>query len=164
MTDSQPIIDADLAQFMQRGISLNIGSSGPDLRPSVARALGCVVSDDRRSVRMLVSATQSASVIEHVRGTQRLAAVFSEPPTHRTYQLKGSDAQVQRATDADLAVVRRYRHAFVRELEQMGYPPKLIYGFLHCPDTDIVAIAFTPTAGFSQTPRPKAGQALGAQP
>ena len=80
-----------------------------------------------------------------------------------TYQLKGSDAHIVPGTDADMAAVRRYRHAFVRQLEQMGYPADLLYAFLNCPDSDIVAIVFTPTSAFFQTPGPKAGQPLGSQ-
>jgi len=161
-TAHEPLFDADQAAFMQRGISLNLGSCGPGLQPSVARAVGCRISADRRTVRMLVSATQAAALIADVGQGGALAAVFSEPSTHRTLQLKGHDPVVETATAGDLAAVARYRDGFVEELRPLGYPPALILALLACPDSDIVALCFTPCAAFSQTPGPDAGCALRA--
>ncbi|TFW34008.1 hypothetical protein [Massilia horti] len=156
-----PLFDAELAAFMQGGISLNIGSCGPDRRPSVARAFGCRIAADRRQVRMLVSSSHAAQVLAHVRATGVLAAVFSEPSTYRTVQLKGVDATVEPATPEDLAAVAACRAGFVAELEPLGYAPDMVRALLGCPDADIVAVRFTPSAAFSQTPGPDAGRALG---
>ncbi|MGZ3184923.1 MAG: hypothetical protein ACXU8N_21015 [Telluria sp.] len=164
MADDAPLIDDDMAAFMERGISVNLGSCGPDLRPSVARALGARVAADRRSVRVLVARAQAAEVLAHLRATGRVAAVFSEPPTHRTIQFKAEDARVEPAADTDIATVRRYRHEFVRCLAQLGYQPDLMYAFLHCADSDIAAVVFTPTSAFVQTPGPQAGQKLEGRP
>lgn len=160
MSNDAPIIDAELANFLVSGTSINLGSSGAHLRPSVARALGARVADDRRSVRLLLSCHQSAALIEHVRQSGRVAAVFSQPTTHRTVQLKGDDARIEPQIDLDLATVRRYRHDFVRELGAIGYRAEVIYSFLHCPDADILALVFTPSSAFVSTPGPKAGQVL----
>jgi hypothetical protein len=158
----RPLFDAELAAFMQGGISLNIGACGADLRPSVARAVGCRIAQDRRTVRILVSQVQAAPVLEHVRATGALAAVFSEPATHRTVQLKGVDASVEPAGAADLGAAATYRQAFIDHLEPLGYAPALIGALLACPDADLVAVRFTPMAAFSQTPGPDAGRALRA--
>jgi hypothetical protein len=155
------LFDAELAAFMQGGISLNIGSCGADLRPSVARAVGCRIAQDRRTVRILVSKVQAAPVLGHVRAAGALAAVFSEPATLRTVQLKGVDASVEPASAEDLAIAAAYRQAFISHLEPLGYAPALIGALLACPDADIVAVRFTPSAAFSQTPGPDAGRALG---
>lgn len=161
MSAAAPLIDTELAAFMEGGISLNIGAAGADLRPCVARALGCRVSADRRTVLLLLSCAQSAGAIERIGQNGRIAAVFSQPSTHRSIQLKGSDATVVPASAADVAVVRRYRHAFVRELEPIGFQPATIYAFLECADADLVGIRFTPDAAFHQTPGPGAGRQLG---
>ena len=161
-TSPAPLIDTELAAFMQRGISLNVGSCGLDLLPSVARATGCRVSADRLTVRMLVSRHQAAAVIAHVETGAALAAVFSEPSTHRTVQFKAHHARVESAGAEDIAAVARYRDGFVEELRPLGYAPELIRSFLACPDADIVALRFTPCAAFSQTPGADAGHALQA--
>lgn len=161
-TNQAPLIDTELAAFMQRGISLNLGSCGPDLLPSVARAIGCRISADRATVRMLVSKRQGAALIADVETGAALAAVFSEPSTHRTVQFKAHHARVEPASAQDIAAVARYRDGFVEELRPLGYAPELIRSFLACPDADIVALRFTPYAAFSQTPGAGAGHALQA--
>ena len=160
MTTATPVIDADHAAFIVRGVSISVASCGADSQPSLVRALGCRVSDDRRSLTVMVSASQAGVLLDHVRQTGALAAVFSEPPTHRTIQLKAGNAIIGAPTQADLDCVARYRDSFVDTLQQMGYPPALIQTFLACPDDDIAALTFTPNAAFSQTPGPNAGQAL----
>lgn len=163
-TDAGPLFDAEHSKFMQGGISINVAGCGADLAPSVARALGCLISPQRTSVRLLVSRVQAAAVLEHVRQSGKLAAVFSEPATHRTIQLKGEDAVVEPAAPDDIGAVARYRAAFVDHLETAGFNPALIYAFLACPDSDLCSIRFTPGTAFSQTPGAAAGQALRMTP
>ena len=163
-TDTGPLFDAEHAAFMQGGISMNVAGCGANLAPSVARALGCLISPQRTSVRLLVSRGQAAAVLEHVRQSGKLAAVFSEPATHRTIQLKGEDAVVEPAAPDDIDTVVRYRAAFVAHLETVGYKPALIYAFLACPASDLCAIGFTPSTAFSQTPGAAAGQSLRMTP
>ena len=159
-SDSTPLIDADHAAFIQRGISIDISSCGHDRLPCSARAIGCRVSDDHRTLTILVSERQAEAVVASVRQRGVLAVAFSEPSTHRTVQLKGVDAVVAPAGAADLAHVQSYRDSYARELGLLGYNPDLIYALLSCPDDDIATISFTPNAAFSQTPGPNAGQAL----
>jgi hypothetical protein len=161
MVHAPPLLrDPELAAFLrQDGLSVTAGSCGADLRPSVIRALGCAFAVDD-TVRIFVSQDQAAPLLAHVRETGRLAAVFSRPSTHRTVQLKGADARVEPVTDADLAIVARYRDQLVAELEPIGLAPALIRALLACPHQDVVAIRFTPNEAYSQTPGPDAGRAL----
>ncbi|HEU4372455.1 MAG TPA: hypothetical protein VFS02_03145 [Telluria sp.] len=162
--DGGPLFDAEHAAFMQSGISLHMAACGAELAPSVARALGCRIAPQRTSVRLLVSRAQGAALLAHVGENGRLAAVFSEPSSHRTVQLKATDATVEAAGADDIAAVARYRDAFVAHLETSGYNPALIRAFLACPDSDLCAIRFTPCAAFSQTPGAGAGEALRMAP
>jgi hypothetical protein len=162
--EASPLFDAGLAAFMQGGISLNVGACGIDLAPSVARAVGCRISPGRTSVRLLLAASQAAAVLGHVRETGKFAVVFSEPATHRTVQLKGGDAVVDAACADDIAAAARYRDAFACHLDPLGHPPAMVRALLHCPDSDLCAVHFTPSAAFSQTPGAGAGQALGTAP
>jgi hypothetical protein len=162
--DATPLFDAELAAFMQRGISLNLAGCGADLAPSVARAVGCRIDAGRTGVRLLVSQAQAACVLAHVRANGKLAVVFSEPATHRTVQLKAVDAVVEAAGADDVETVTRYRDAFVAHVELLGHAPAQIRALLACPDSDLCAICFTPSAAFSQTPGAGAGQALSLTP
>lgn len=140
------------AAFMQGGVSINAAASGPDLAPSIARAIGCRVAPDFASVRVLVSQVQAAELIAHLREGSGLAVVFSQPSTHLTLQFKSARASVDVATEADIAAVARYRNAFVDELRPLGYPPALIRSFMACPDCDLAALVFAPNVVFNQTP------------
>lgn len=159
-TTKAPLIDADHAAFIQRGISISVSSCGLDRMPSAARALGCRVSDDYRSITILLSASAGFTLLGHVRQRGVLAASFSEPATYRTVQIKATDALVRPVNGADVEQVARYRASYARELGQLGYNPALILALLQCPNDDLAAISFTPGAAFSQTPGPNAGQVL----
>jgi hypothetical protein len=165
MAHAPPLLrDPELAAFLrQEGLSLMAGSCGADLRPSVIRALGCEFGLDD-TVRLFVSQVQAAPLLAHVRETGRLAAVFTRPSTHRTVQLKGADARAEPVSEADLAIVARYRDQLVAELEPLGLAPALVRALLTCPDQDVVAIRFTPNEAYSQTPGPDAGRALQVGP
>lgn len=111
-----------------------------------------------------MGATPAAAVLDDIRRTGAIAAVFSRPSTHETLQLKGVDARIVPAEPGDDALARRYVDAFVAELVPYGYPEAVIRAFLTCPPEDLVAVQFTPVAAFSQTPGPQAGEPLGHAP
>ncbi len=159
-THTTALIDADVAAFIQRGIAIDISACGHDRLPASARALGCRVSDDHRTLTILVAASRAAGVLAGVRQRGAVAVAFSEPSTYRTVQLKGSDAVVMAAGASELAHVAAYRDSYARALGLLGYNPDLTYALLACADEDISSIVFTPNAAFSQTPGPNAGQAL----
>jgi hypothetical protein len=150
------------AAFMQGGVSINAAACGPDLSPSIARALGCRVAPDFASVRVLVSQAQSAELIAHLRDGSGLAVVFSQPSTHLTLQFKAARAAVEPATETDVAAVARYRAAFIDELRQLGYPPALLRAFMACPDCDLAALVFAPNAVYNQTPGADSGVQIGS--
>ncbi|HEY1042613.1 MAG TPA: hypothetical protein VGE60_02010 [Telluria sp.] len=164
MPSAPALIDAELASFMESGISLNLAACNSALEPGVARALGCRVTDAGRTVRLLVSQQQAAKVLDYIRQTGRVAMVASRPSTHRTVQLKAEGARIEHACADDLDAVRRYLDSFPAELEQLSHQPDVIRAFLACPDDDVRAVVFTPCAAFSQTPGSGAGRELkGAQ-
>lgn len=160
MHPDAPLIDEELAAFMQGQISITVGSCGADRRASVARAAGCQVAPDRSRMRVLLSGVQAAAVLAHVRETGRITVVCSNPPTHRTVQLKGRDAVVEAARADDGAAVERYRGMLADVLGSLGYDGAVIRTLLTFPDSDIAAISFTPDEAYLQTPGPNAGSPL----
>jgi hypothetical protein len=143
---------------------MSAASCRPGALPSLSRCIGARVAPDRRSVTLLMGATPAAGVLDEVRRNGAIAAVFSQPSTHKTLQLKGSDARIVPIEPGDEALSRRYVDAFVAELVPFGYPEAVIRAFLACPPDDLVAVQFTPAAAFSQTPGPQAGEPLGQVP
>ncbi|NMG27557.1 hypothetical protein [Aromatoleum evansii] len=154
-------IDAELAAFITTaGVSISVGSSGAGLLPSITRGIGCRVATDQRRVSVFVVAEQSREVLDDVRDTRRIAAVFSQPCNHRTLQLKGRDAVVEALEAGDRERIERYRGAFSAELGAIGFGPLFTHALIDSGGGEIVAIAFTPCAAFDQTPGPRAGEPL----
>ncbi|TAH45287.1 MAG: hypothetical protein EYC67_11365 [Betaproteobacteria bacterium] len=155
-----PILDDEHAAFVCGGVSISAASCRSGGLPNMARATGCRVSADRRSITILLAATPSAGLIDDVRRNGAIAVVFSLPANHRTLQFKGNDARIVPLEAGDQALVSRYVQAFAGGLELLGYSGPLIRSMLACPADDLTAICFTPSTAFSQTPGPEAGNAL----
>lgn len=161
-TPPTPLIGPDEAAFICGGVGMSAATCRPGALPNMARCTGARVSADRCTVTLLLAATPAAALLDDVRRTGTIAAVFSQPSTHKTLQLKGSDARIVPTDPGDGAVVERYVDAFVAQVKVYGYPEPLIRAFLaHAPD-DLVAVQFTVSAAYSQTPGPQAGEPLGA--
>ena len=90
-----------------------------------------------------------------------LAVVFSQPSTHRTIQLKSTDAAMVPIGPGDTERVAEHAELVIDDLKRLGHgEPVLRAAFSHTLE-DIAAIAFTPSAAFTQTPGPGAGARLG---
>ena len=87
-----------------------------------------------------------------MRASGRIAVVFSRPTTHRTLQLKADDARVRAATPGEAAIVADYVDAFAREIGVMGHTAEQAGAMFQFRADDLVAIDFTPSAAFDQTP------------
>lgn len=156
-----PVLDEAHAAFIQGGVSMYVASRGKSDMPSLVRALGCRVSPDRRRVTVFVARSQAMAVLEDMRRTGAIAVVFTQPSTHRSIQLKGHDAAPAQLEASDPEIMAALVKAFAVELGPLGYPAALVETMLACDTDDLVAIAFTPDAAFSQTPGARAGAPLG---
>lgn len=142
---------------------MTIGSCDAGNHPWLSKAIGCRISPDFSTVFIFAAASHSPELMAAIGQTGRIAAVFSQPSTHRTLQLKGRDARIAAAEAGDHAIVAAYRDAFVRELLPLGFEEEPIRAFLDCDAADIMRISFSPCAAFTQTPGPHAGQPLQAR-
>ena len=155
-----PLIGPEQVALIARRVSIIVGSRDADNRPHVMRAVGCRLSADLRRITVFLAPSSSAQVLADLRSNASIAVVFSEPTTHRTVQFKGSDALVAPIEPGDEAVVDRYLHSFIQEIGELGFPENVAHSILGRESDDLVAVHFTPRAGFEQTPEPTAGQAL----
>lgn len=159
MTDA-PLIDEELEAFLQSGASLHAASRGATNAPCLMRALGCRVSPDRRQVTILLAASQCGTMLADFAQNGAIAFVASLPSTHRTVQLKGTDAKAGAPQPGDEALADRQRAAFRDVLTSMGYDRAMPLALTGGDWSDVVAVTFTPTSAFVQTPGPGAGAAL----
>jgi hypothetical protein len=155
-----PLLDEENAAFATSGLMVSVAARNEANVPSVARALGCRISPDRRRVTVLLVAAQSAPVLRDLRANGRIAVVFTQPSTHRTIQLKGSDARIEAALPGDTSLVRQAAARLVRDMAAVGFPASFVETMFAHAAEDLLAVAFTPAAGFAQTPGPQAGKPL----
>lgn len=154
------LIDEDLAAFLESGVGVHAASRDAANVPCLVRGIGCRVSDDRRRLTVFLLASQCERVLGDIAANGAIAFVASQPSTHRTVQLKGADARAEPPREGDERLVGRQREAFIRELVSAGYDPGLPTALLGGDWADAVAVSFTPTAVFAQTPGPSAGTLL----
>jgi hypothetical protein len=159
-----PLLDEAHALFLARPVGITIGSCNAARVPSLARALGCRVAPDRRSVTVFVAEAHAEALLRDLRAGGGVAAVFSWPPTHETLQLKGESAHVTALSTEDYAHMRSYRRGFADALRNLGYSDSIADAIVPVVEKDVVGIVFAPVAAFNQTPGPAAGQPLVPRP
>lgn len=150
-------LNETLAAFLEGGVSVVASSAGPGNQPVLGRALGCHVSADRQHVTLFFAVSACGALLEAIAATGRVAAVVTEPSTHRSVLLKGGDARIV-PVHADAAdILSGHIGRFARDLDGIGFTGDFTRTLMaHHPD-DITAVAFTPADLFDQTPGPKAG-------
>jgi hypothetical protein len=160
---AEPLLGEDHVAFLRHRVSVNVSSRDPGNVPSLARTIGCRISPDRRRVTVFVSPSRGSTVLEDLRRSGAIAVVFSRPKTHQTIQLKAADAVIEPLAPGDAELIAGARQAFVDELLELGYTERFAQAVTADSGADAVAVSFTPTAAFEQTPGPGAGRQLGHQ-
>ena len=146
--------------MVDRGVSVIVASRDAALRPSIMRGVGSAIDPGGTQVTVYLRRSQSRQLLQDIAAGSGLAVVFSEPPTHRTLQLKARTATQRPAGPADLPLLQRYLASMQSELAQVGYGPAFVAAMLSAPLEDVVAVQFSPEAAFDQTPGPRAGTPL----
>ena len=154
------MIDSQRASFLSSGVSIVASSRGADRWPTLARASGCRVAPDGRRVTLFLAASRSAALLEAISATGAIAAVFNEPGTHQSIQLKGADAVIEALLPGDHSLAKRYADAFAAALCPLGYAEQAVRALVWAAPEDLVAVTFSPSSGFAQTPGPRAGAPL----
>lgn len=157
-----PLLDDGRATFITRRVAINVASCSADLVPSVARAIGCRVSPDRRRVTVFLSVPRATALLDDLRAGRGIAVVFSLPSTHETIQLKGQRATVVPLANDDGEEIKAYAASFVDELRGLGYKDPFASAMMTAAREEAVGVEFEPTAAFLQTPGPTAGRRLGS--
>lgn len=157
-------LSVDDAEFICKGLSITLASR--DLRhvPSIARGLACCFSADAAQLVVLLSHSQSRDLLRDVAACGQLAVVFTEPSSHRTLQLKGSDARVAGIEPADHELLAASRAAFGADILPLGFDDAFTWRLFACAPEDLCRLVMTPTDVFQQTPGASAGQRIGPTP
>lgn len=155
-------LDPDSIAFVQGGRSITVAAANHALRPSVAKAVGCAVEAGGAEVRLFVVGGKARALFADLEQSWRVAAVFSQPSTHRTLQIKGHVLAIEHPRPAEILLVQQQMEGFVADLRLIGYAREFPSTFLGFERESLRAIRVAIEAAFQQTPGPGAGRPLPA--
>ncbi len=155
-----PLLDTSRAAFLLEPVAINVASHDAGFTPSIARAHGCRISADRRQVTLFLSVLRSRVLLRDLRAGAPIAAVFARPINHRSMQLKAPVAEIVPLSPGDEQLMAAYAEAFAAELSGLGDGENFSRAMVMAVGDEAVAVTFTPTRMFEQTPGPAAGQPL----
>ena len=154
---SKLFISDELADFIESGLSINIGTRDAKLEPDGAIAWAARVHDDRSQLTLYLHKEAAKAMLRNLRLHPGIAVVFERPTSHRACQIKGRFVSTRPAKAGERAKVERQMDGFFSDLEGMGIPRALLAELEIWP---CVAIQMRATELFEQTPGPGAGEPL----
>lgn len=156
------LLNEDHAAFIQHEVSVNVAARDEGNVPVLARAWACRLSADRRQVTVFLDTITAAEILTNLRQNGSIAVAVNRPSTHQSLQVKGNDATVYALGKGDFSVAAAGRQSFFDHLHRLGWTSAFCEGLIPGRDeADLVAVTFTVTAAYDQTPGPRAGQQLG---
>jgi hypothetical protein len=151
------MIDEILAEFLQSGLGIHVGTRNERLEPCGCRATAFKVEEDGRHVVVYVPKAASAQIFENLRTNGRIAVSMARPADERAVQVKGLMLFSWEAKPEEEAFARVQWAGFLNQLEAIGLPGAATSSWQVFP---CVAVRLKVTALFNQTPGPDAGAAL----
>jgi pyridoxamine 5'-phosphate oxidase-like protein len=153
----------DVKAFIERGVSVMVGTRDAELVPELVRAWGPRISGDRKHVSVCVAMAAGAKTVGNLKDNNRLAVTFASPADSNAIQLWGRCTGTGRPHRDDLSAVQQHRDAFARVNTGLGAPLAFIEALWQrelAGSPDMVTIRFVVERIFNQTPGPDAGSPL----
>src|SRR5688572_2941449 len=150
----RPLINDELAGFLESGLSINVGTRDGELQPNGVIAWAVRVHDDREHLTLFLHKDAAQAMLRNLRAYPEIAVAFDRPTSHRACQVKGRFVATRPGKAAERAQVERQVDGFFADLEGIGIPRAMVEGFKTWP---CVAIEMRATELFEQTPGPGAG-------
>lgn len=148
------MIDAELATFLQEGLSIHLATRDGALRPNGGRVTAVRVEDDGAHLTLYVPKVALARLLPDLEENGQAAVVFVRPTDDRACQVKGVFVAVRAARQEDRRFVTAQWERTLDNLERIGIPRAVTAGWTPWP---VSAVRLRPTAIFNQTPGPAAG-------
>ena len=152
-------LSEELAEFIESGVSMLVGTRDAALRPDVLRAVGALVGKDRESLTVFLNEQVAERAVANLRDNGKIALTCARPYDHRGIQVKGTMISLREGVEADRVQQERYLAGFVEHLYIVGLPRAVIRQLRIYPS---VAVTFAAEDVFVQTPGPGAGRRLDA--
>src|SRR4051812_25019145 len=117
------VLPAALVPFLEGGNSLLVGTCNSQRMPHVARAVGVKVSADRSKFTLFLPEGPAARALRDLESSLTaplIALTASEPPTHRTVQVKGRVLALRTPTPEERAWTASYPDRFANVVAYAG--------------------------------------------
>ncbi len=151
----RPKITDDLLEMFASGVTLYVATRDAELMPESMVGMGIRVHQDRSTITLYLPKASAAATLANLADNGQIAATLTCPPTHRSVQIKGQSCGAPRdGSEADRQHQEVFRAAFVECLAAVGVPRTLSRGLPWWP---CVAVDFSVSGVFTQTPGPNAG-------
>jgi hypothetical protein len=148
-------LSEELAEFVEGGLSMLVGTRDAALRPRVERAVGAFVGRDRQSMTVYLNKDLSLQSVANLNENGCIAVTVSRPYDHRSLQLKGHVLSMRDGTEEDRTKQERWLTGFVEHLYIVGLPRSIIRQLKVYPS---VAVTLQIDDMFEQSPGPGAGR------
>ena len=148
------VIDEQLRNFLEHGVSMHLGTRTAKLEPNGARVTALAVEPGGEHIIVYVPDAQMAAVSADLATHAPVAVACARPQDDRACQLKGSVVEVRPAGAAEYDLVVRQWEGLRQQLETVGIPREATRTWVVWPST---AVRVRVTAVFDQTPGPNAG-------
>lgn len=158
------VLPAEWRLHLSEMPSLRLGACDRSGQPHVGRALAADVSPDGHMF-VLLAEHSAPRVVTALRETGQVALLATSPRTNRTLHVKGRGASVRSALDAHAELLAARRAALDKEISEVDGFAKARF-LDHWYDVavhEMVAVHFSVTGAWNQTPGPDAGQPLGLE-
>ena len=150
-------LSRELAELIEGGISMLIGTRDAALRPECVRGVGTLVGPDRSTLTVFVPAELAARTLANLEDNGAIAVTFSQLSNHRTVQVKGKLRSLRRARRSERPLLERYVAAFAEQLHFTGCSRRIVRRLRYWPS---VALELEIGDLFAQTPGPGAGRRM----
>jgi hypothetical protein len=149
------------ADFLTGPRSIVVAAFDRACRAAMARGLACKLSADRKSVTLVLHPQHAAGLLDAIRDSGRFAAVFSDPSTHHSLQLKSEAARPLKLPAAELETLAAGHLArFSATVVALGFNADVVRALLRGVPGPLVAVRGSVAEAFEQTPGPNAGARL----
>ncbi len=149
------LITSEIADFLQQGVGIYVGTRNAALVPNGARAIAARV--EHGVVVIYLADVAAARILPDLEANGQIAVTFGRPVDERACQVKGTFAAARPAREDERPLLDAQWEGFTRQLEMIGVAREARGAWPKWPAT---AITLKPTAVFEQTPGPAAGNQL----
>ncbi|MCC7186009.1 MAG: pyridoxamine 5'-phosphate oxidase family protein [Acidobacteria bacterium] len=146
-----------LVSFLERGVSIHMGTRNAACEPNGTRVVAVVVEPDHEHLTAYIPSVESALVVADLTSNGKAALAFARPIDDRACQIKGECVGIRDAEPSELGRVQEQWQGLVEQLQLVGIPAEATLGWATWP---CVAVRLRVTAAFEQTPGPGAGSRI----